>query len=500
MERNVSWMIGLFVLAFVPMTAGAAGTYYTGGYRSPQQNYSMNGYASRMQTNNARAGVMPNANVYIGQQYQGYTRGTNSMVQNASQPTAQNKTKRADKGLFVNAGLTHEFANWNFDMNNAGSKLHYDNIRWNVFGADAAYKFDAGATPMQIDAGIRYGMQFGDSTMVDDDISNGGYLVTEWWDDVDGDGTADSYIGSQVGNSLSIGTSNSGSMLGFHAGLGLTDFFKVGGARVTPSIGYRYLKYKLETKQDYGLTVDAGYCATMSGSDEMQCDPIVILKYGSSAQVLWNPTVDSDGFWEIGLGASGISTGGTYMFMLPGVSHSYETEWAGPYFALDLNYDINAYNAVNARMEIGLPVYTSTGDQPYRSDWLHPTSVEDKGDLGDAWHIGLGANYITAMSDTVSLSIGFTFDYYSLSGGSATTYLSSAYYLGIYNDLLNYYENEFPNMSSSAVEEWMLENDATAASIADIQSSCPGWVCKVDNEIESVYKSLGIRVGIQAKF
>ena len=40
----------------------------------------------------------------------------------------------------------------------------------------------------------------------------------------------------------------------------------------------------------------------------------------------------------------------------------------------------------------------------------------------------------------------------------------------------------------------------TAKNVKDLQSECPGWVCKVDNEIESIYKSMGIHVGIQAKF
>ena len=36
--------------------------------------------------------------------------------------------------------------------------------------------------------------------------------------------------------------------------------------------------------------------------------------------------------------------------------------------------------------------------------------------------------------------------------------------------------------------------------IKEMQNECPGWVCKVDNEIDSIYKSMGVRVGVQAKF
>ena len=496
MKKYNLWLAVATLMVFAPEFAFAAGTYYTGNYQSPQQNYAAVGYANRRQYNSqmTQPSVAPNANVYVGRQYQNYNR--NMDVTGAQNTNLQNQSRSAGQknntGLFLNAGLSHEFANWEFDMNSAGSMLHYDNLRWNVFGADAAYKFNAGTTPMQIDAGLKYGMQFGDSTMIDDDITNGGYLVTEWWDDTNGDGVGDSLIGNQVGHSLSIGTSNSGNMLGFHAGVGLTDFFKIGAARITPSLGFRYLKYKLETSKDYGLTVDTGACATLSGSDEVQCDPIIILKYGNAQQVLWAPDVDTDGFMMITPGATGISTGGTYMFLLPSISHSYETTWMGPYFALDLNYDINQYNAVNARVELGLPVYNSQGDQPYRSDWQHPKSVEDEGDFGDAWHFGMSANYVTAISNSVSLSVGFTFDYYTLSGGSATTYLNSGYYTQIYNNLLAEY------VALGYTESYMLENDETAKSIKAMQND--GWVSKTDSEIDSIYKSMGIRIGIQARF
>jgi hypothetical protein len=491
-------LVYVVLMALLPDIAYSAGTYYTGGYRSPQQNYSRQNYTARQQSGNSnqqtKRTVSPNANVYVGRQYQAYNRDTSAVATQtqAQQTQARNANASAtQQGLFVNAGISHEFANWNFDMNSAGSKLHYDNVRWNVFSVDAAYKFGS-STPMQIDAGFKYGMQFGDSTMIDDDITNGGYLITEWWDDTNGDGIGDQFIGSQIGNSLSVGTSEGGDMLGFHAGFGLTNMFKLGGARITPSIGYRYLKYKLETSKDYGMTVDTGYCEVVSGSNETQCNPIIILQYGDAQQVLWEPTYDDQGFIQITPGATGISTEGTYKFVLPGVSHSYETTWMGPYLALDLNYDINAYNSFNARLEFGLPMYNSQGDQPYRVDWQHPKSVEDKGSFGDAWHLGFGANYLTALSESISLSLGFTFDYYSLSGGEANTYLNSGYYMGIYDALLAQY------IAAGYTEAYMLENDDNAKTIKAMQDS--GWVSKVDGEIESIYKSMGIRVGLQVRF
>ena len=159
---------------------------------------------------------------------------------------------------------------------------------------------------------------------------------------------------------------------------------------------------------------------------------------------------------------------------------------------------------MNARLEFGLPLYTSTGDQPYRTDWQHPKSVEDKGSFGDAWHIGLGANYMTALTDTVALTFGFTFDYYTMSGGEASTYLNEDYYMRIYNKILAKYIaaglTEYDMLHGYTQDEIEYGPDPTAVNIIDTKNKCPGWVCKVDNEIESVYKSIGIRIGIQAKF
>lgn len=518
-KRFRSIVLNCSLVALLPGIAVAAGTYYTGNYNSPQRNYATSGYANRAKstsysqdtTYTRTRTVAPNDNAYIGQPYNGYTRVVGTEQQTRTQTTkttsATGMNPQRANGFYLGGGLSHEFASWNFEMKEAGSKLHYDNLRWNVLDINAGYRF-GNNTRMQIDAGFRYGMQFGDSPMIDDDITNGGYLVTEWWEDVNNNGQydqgTDTYIGQQLGHSLSIGNSTSGDMMGFNIGFGLTDFMKLGGARITPSIGFRYLKTKLETKQDYGLTVDTGSASTVGGGDEIQYDPIVIIHYpgsdGGTQQVMWCDPADPEtcpdayGFWTISSGADGVSTGGTYMFKLPRISHSYETTWMGPYLALDMDYEIDRYNLVNARFELGLPLYTATGDQPYRSDWQHPKSVEDKGGFGDAWHIGLGANYMTALTDAVALTVGFTFDYYTMSGGEASTYLNGDYYMGIYNELLRQWQE------AGYTEADMIAGDPTAQNIIKTREECPGWVCKVDNEIESVYKSMGIRIGVQAKF
>lgn len=548
-KKTFSQILGCSVLAMMPVLANAAGTYYVGNYQSPQQNYSQMGYASQRQNpgmgygygmqrqnmnytqdmtySRTRTRVTQNPDVYVGEQYAGYrnTANTEMTQKKTMTTTVTEKPAAGQKGFWLSPALSHEYASWRFDMKDAGSILHYDNIRWNVLDVTGGYRFDAGNTPLQIDAGLKYGAQFGDSTMVDDDITNGGYEITVWqnWDDINGNEQIDSgeltYMGPQIGHSLSVGTTNGGSMLGFNLGLGLTDFFKAGNVRFTPSVGYRYFKYKLETKQTHGMTVDTLFCNTVGGTDETQCDPFVSLYLGqnnggnvviSGEHVLG--AQNEYGYYEVDennqSGIVGVSTGGTYMFILPGVSHSYEVEWAGPYLALDMIYDINERNAITGRVELGLPAYTASGDQPYRADWVHPTSVKDEGGIGDAWHFGMGANYMTAITDTVSFTMGVTFDYYTVSGASASTFFNQSYYMNIYNDLLQQYTSSTIFDTVAEAEDAMLHGytydgrdydaNPTAVNIDEMRKA--GWVSKVDSEIESVYKSLGLRIGINAKF
>ena len=111
-------------------------------------------------------------------------------------------------------------------------------------------------------------------------------------------------------------------------------------------------------------------------------------------------------------------------------------------------YDVSADDELNARLELGLPAYTSTADQPYRPDWQHPKSLEDKGSIGDAYHFGLGANWLHSLSNSVMLTLGLTFDYYHVSGADATTYLNSDYYI------TNFYYNEAIAANEYLIEQW----------------------------------------------
>ena len=485
----------LAVLLFAPIVANAAGTYYsgytTGAYQSPQTSYAsrQTGYANRYNTSYGNTGSYASRyNTY------GANNARNVTTQQVAQSAATQTGGGAKKsGFWLDAGISHEMAQWRFEMAQSGSILSYDNLAWNVLDVSAGYAFDVGSTTMQVDVGLKYGMQWGESPMYDDDITNGGYLVTSWCTDNNDNGVCDSgdtFLEDQIGHAMSMGTSQGGSMMGFNVGFGLTDIFKIGNVTLTPSVGFRYLNYKLTTENNYGLAVDTYNCFEVNG--EVQCDPILIFTGGNEA-VPGRDDINDDII--IPEGSTSVDTAGTYYYMQPGESHSYETTWMGPYLALDMDYVINQNNAVNARVELGLPGYESVGDQPYRFDWQHPKSVEDTAGMFSAFHFGMGANWTTAITDSVALSLGVTYDYYSVSGADATTYLNMGYYEDLYNKIL---EEDF-----SGDEDAMLDpvnGSATAINIKNLESECPGGVCKTDGEIESFYKSLGIRVGINAKF
>lgn len=510
-------LLNCSLFAFAPVLANAAGTYFNGTtYQSPQTaRYSQQSYSQRARTTTGytqggayNRGSASTSGVYSNSNARYSTARYGQSARQTAQPAQKNAATGSSKnGFSLGAGLSRQTSMWQFEMKEAQSILHYDNIDWNVFDVNAGYVFNAGNTAMQIAAGFKYGMQAGESTMIDDDISNGGSFLTELGKcvetDAQGNCTKYDVLGNQINNALSIGTSKDGSMMEFNAGFGLKDFFKWGKLKVTPSIGWRYLKYELETHNNYGLMVDvydgAGGCITVPGSDQVECDPVLIFYDSAGNQYLatrgdtnGDGSIDLDDEIQVPDGYEFVDTGSTLYYAQPGISHKYEVTWSGPYLALDMLYDINQNNAVNAFVELGLPSYTATGDQPYRFDWQHPKSVEDTAGVGGAFHLGMGANWSTAITDTVALSIGLTYDYYTVSDADAETYLSEEYYMGIYNYRLN-------NLYGGD-EDKMLQEDTIAKNIVALEQECPGWVCKDSGEIESFYKSMGIRVGINAKF
>jgi len=489
MKRKSRILLGMTIVSMLPLMANAAGTYYNGNaYQNPQNRYgamtTSNNTGGYYNTYGAGRGYGQNMTA----QNLGTTKNTIRLVQKGDTVTTKAKTNTTKKqGVYLDANLSHEFADWGFEMKQAGSKLHYDNLQWNAINGELAYYF-GDATPMQLKVGGKYGMQFGDSPMIDDDVSGSGMWE---WQTMIVDGVSEPVLfGSPA---MSIGTSNGGSEYGFNAAFGLTDFFDLGRAKVTPSIGYRYFKHTLKTKKNYGLTVDVIDSETFENcyeyNGEIQCGPYIgfvsgnqIISYGSGGTIINNNT-----------GASQLDRGNTYYYEQPGMSHKYETVWMGPYIALDMEYVIDNDNVVNAGLEIGLPIYDSKGDQPYRFDWAHPTSVEDKGDFGDAIHLGFNAEWATMISDSMMFTLGTTYDYYRVSGASATTYLNPAWY----EEDLTYYENLYQNAANGngtiTDEEVDYLNELKGL-------KANGWSTKTENEIKSIYKSMGIRAGIKVKF
>ncbi|NMA32568.1 MAG: hypothetical protein GX944_01400 [Alphaproteobacteria bacterium] len=442
MKKSI-FIISLIVM---PFAVNATGTYYTGNYQSPQYRY-----------------AQPNSMQHARYQNSGSQNSTwppYPVATNYYQPKSVNtkKTNSVQNKFNISGGLSREVANWQMEMKNSGSILHYDNISWNVLDVNADYNFGM----VKLDAGIKYGMQAGESHMIDDDITNGGYYIdTLYYDHDNNPLTEDEILGDVYGKTISAGISEGGNMLGFNIGLSLTDKFNIGKAKLTPSIGYRHFSYTLETNKNNGLSLQSGYCFVVPGSDETQCNPLIMIDEdndGNIDSVIWD---------DYTLPIGEVYFGNTFEFNQPRTSHLYKTSWSGPFVALDLDYEINQYNALNARLEIGLPAYKSIGDQPYRTDWAHPKSIEDSAGIGNAWHIGLGADFLTTITDNVKLSLGFTYDYYSVNNADAKTFLNK-------------------NID--------LESDP------ELQAQCPNWICTQKGEISSFYKSMGIRIGLNSQF
>lgn len=496
MNKLTRMMFGVSVMAMMPVIAGAAGTYYNGNlYQNPQRyGASGGGYYNKY-----------GAGRVAGQTQSMTVRNTTTRVTKKS--SAKQAADNSKQGFQIGGALSHEFANWDLEMKDAGSKLRYDNLRWNVISGEAAYYFGS-SIPMQVKVGARYGNQFGETSMIDDDISNGAY------------DSIDVYNGTVSGYAMSVGGAKDGTQMGFNAAFGLTDFLKMGRVKLTPSIGYRYFKHELKTSDNSGLTMDVfnNYCETFG--DETQCYPFVGLVpfYDANGNVIYAQDEDGNAIpaylilsggeykWSDILSlipgetnSVNVDLGDTYYYHQKGTSHKYKTVWQGPYIALDMEYAMNDYNVVNAGVEFGLPLYESKGDQPYRVDWAHPNSVEDKGGFGDAYHLGLNAIWSTAVSETVVLSLGMTYDWYKVNGADATTHINKSYYNGIVNELkedILYLQNNGGSEAQIAAYQDALANAQDTVNYYNSK----GWKLKNGGEIDSVYSAMGIRLGVNIRF
>jgi hypothetical protein len=482
----------IFTMFTVPVFG--AGTYMgTSGYQSPQRYYS--GGSGYYQPQNIGTSGYQGGNYYQQQQ--------NPYAYSGNQQQTQTVSKKSDSNFYISGGVSRQSAQWNFDMNETGSVLNYSDISWNVFDAKAGYK----KGKLVLDGGLSYGVQAGESTMTDDDITAGG-MKTVYYDTSDNEYQTYTKV-------LSIGKTKGGSLFGMNFGVGLADTFGFGKTKMTPSVGYRMFSYTLKTSDNHGLSVANNWCYDMGGG-QFYCPSYMIADDGSMTWGGYNPANDPDGdgsdgdghsydgyyWWELPSGATMVSNGDTYSFSQSGETHVYDVSWNGPYFALDFDSVINENNALNARIELGFPMYSAKGDQPYREDWEHPTSVEDSAGLFKATHLGLLANWTTMMGKTWGLTFGLTYDYYSVSGADAQTNNNGDYYNGILTQLYNLGNCSAPGVCTPWVDEaQMYSTNQTAAAIKDLYESCGNsWSCSLKDEVNSFYKSMGIRVGLTGKF
>lgn len=492
----------LCILYFVLCTSAAfsaSSTYMgTSGYQSPQRYYQPSPTGGYYQPSNIGASGYGGGNYsQRGQVVQpGYARTATQQV-NATRQS--NIFGDGTTDFYLTAGVSHQYAQWNFDMNSAGSRLNYSDIAWNVLDIKGGYKYG----DWIIDGGFQYGMQSGKSIMTDDDISTGG-LPLEYYDD------GGNLIASGSQRVISIGESSGGSMLGFNLGVGLTNKFGFGKTKIVPYIGYRMLNYKLNTANNHGLSVATVWCDNGSfntdlGNGETYC-PAMIWFNGGDAITLDPQDFDGYYWWDTVSGQ--ISSGDTYAFSQTGDTHIYDVIWSGPYLAVELQSEINENNSLNARIELGFPGYESKGDQPYRIDWAHPTSVEDSAPMFGAMHFGLSANWTTMLGKSWGLSFGVTYDYYNVSGADATTHLNGDWYVGVLEYIyLNDSGGKWVDMDIGGGDAgWYAMQDPdtgnpTAAGIDAIYKSCGNsWDCTTAGEVNSFYRSIGIRVGVMGKF
>lgn len=509
MNKLPKLLLGCSIFALLPAVAGAAGTYYNGNYQSPQQQrYANQSYAAQRGGTYTQNGVTYNR-VPQGTYNTAYRNNSNAQAASQTQAPRSNSVKTG-KGFTVGGGLTHESAIWKFEMKDAGSILRHDDVSWNVLDLHGAYVFDATDNlRLKVDAGFKYGMQYGDGSTVDDDTSNGGSVSAVDLTDEAGNPTGDSlYLATKA---LSVGTNNSGDMYGFNAGIGWVDAFSIGAVKFTPSIGYRYLKYNLKTKKNYGMAMSSvidgekiNYCANYDG--DTQCLPVLVAIDGTESQIV-PVEIAADGTYHYDISAAGDSADvfNTFSFNQTGTSHSYKVEWSGPYIAMDMEYPINQNNSVNGRIELGFPGYTSTGDQPARTDWAHPKSVEDKASMFSAFHLGMGANWTTALTDMLSLSLGVTYDYYNVSGADMTVYLNPEYWNAQMDELQAEWDADNPEYTGrlymlNGINENGIKVAANEDAVAIDRAERDGWKISQKKEIDSFYRSLGVRVGLVARF
>ena len=487
--------------------ANAASPYMgTSGYQSPQSYYRPSAGSGAEAASGAQAGSYYNGGGYYNNSNSGYAGARNQEGSFNRMPTAgqarQNAAARkknaadsapGEDGFFLGAGLSRQYAQWQYELQTLGSILNYSDLAWNVFDVKAGYK----TGDVVIGLGLQYGMQAGKSFMTDDDITNGGGGYKFEGEDHDHKPT-----GFVVRNSiLSIGESKGGSMLGMHLGLGLANAFGSDSVKITPSIGYRMMKYKLTTSNNSGLSVE--YNDALCEPDDLgslMCPAMISFWDGSDwvyLQNMINIGTLNDPVWiyPIPPGASGADYGDNYAFTQAGFSHVYEVSWNGPFIAADIDVGLGGDYSMSGRIEIGFPGYEAVGDQPYRIDWAHPKSLGDKKGMFGALHLGMGANWMAKISDQMRMSIGLTYDYYEVKKADAVSYLSKYYYDGVRKWA------EDPKEDGTGPGKDADRRQDVIDQLDDLYKSCNNsWTCVDPGEVNSFYRAVGIRIGIEGEF
>jgi hypothetical protein len=467
----------------------------TGGYQSPQRSYSSgSGY---YQPQNRGTSGYTGGNYYQRAQG-GYQSGNYSQAgyQQQSRQAASGARPSADAGdgFYLSGGLSRQYAQWNFDMKSTGSVLNYSDVAWNVLDVRGGYR----AGNIVIDGGLQYGMQSGSTTMTDDDITNGG-MITSFQGTDSSNNPVTFVTNTRV---LSMGEASKGSMLGINAGIGLANKLGFGKVKITPSVGYRMFNYKLNTSNNHGMSVESNWCRD-NGDGSKHCPSIVWVWDGDpshgASMTTGNPDVpDGSGWWQLPSGSGYVSNGDSYSFSQTGKTHVYDVSWNGPYAAVDIESDLGGSSRVDARIELGLPGYNSVGDQPYRPDWQHPKSVEDSKGMFGATHLGLLANWTTMLGGGWGFTVGLTYDYYNVKGADADTYISGDYYMKAVNATLstNYTIQDAINYVKTTPNP-----NEFVASVVGLYESCDNsWTCTMKSEINSFYRSIGVRIGLAGKF
>jgi len=467
---------------------GASSYMGTGGYQSPQSYYrpgTASGAAAGGAAGSASGYYSGGGGYYNGSS--GYAGAGNQEGSFNRMPTASQARQKAavgkkkgaadgEDGFSLSAGLGRQYAQWQYNLNMAGSILNYGDLVWNVLDVKAGYKTE----DVVVGIGLQYGMQAGKSYMTDDDITNGG------GDYIFEGGGQRLVLSNSV---LSIGEVKGGNMLGINFGIGLANAFTSDSVKITPSIGYRMMKYKLKTTNNNGLSVE--YNGELCGPDELgsiTCPALLSFWNGNnwvySRMINIGTLQDPMYIYQIpGGGILGVDAGDNYIFTQSGTSHVYEVSWNGPYIAADIDIGLGGDYSMSGRIELGFPGYEAVGDQPYRIDWAHPKSLGDKKGMFGAFHFGMGANWMAKISDQMRMSIGLTYDYYEVKKANATSYLSKDYY----EDVLAWAEEK--------------GRDDILDQIDELYKSCNNsWTCVESNEVNSFYRAMGIRLGIEGEF